>query len=464
MTDDNELDPLARLRAADPAAEVQASDGFAARVVAEATGDAGRESTEQEAAEQKAAEQQAPVADISSARTRRRRLWLPIAAVAASVAVFGGAGFAVGSVTTASSVAGGAAAPISLEGGGGAQTAEGRSAVAGPAAGQKIAAPGAFDQVYRSGYGRNSFTASGLSTSASTARAYGFDARAASDAKTVGALAKALGIEAAPALKDGSWQAGPQDGTAPSLTVGLDGTLSFYYSDPKLNPMPCLTTDSGSGGGTDGSTDGGVAPAEPCTAPASPSLPAPDAAIAALRSLITASGRDAGAFEFTSETPEGAITRTAQAWPVVDGQRVDQPWSVELTAEGVVSASGPLAPIVSLGDYPVVSEQQAFERLSDPRFGAQQTAMPLALRTAEQSTAPTPTDAPTQPPALPGSGVSPSWPVNDVHIVSARLGLASQWQPDGSVLVLPAYELTDSDGGTWSVIAVADAKLDFTVE
>jgi hypothetical protein len=453
MTDDNELDPLARLRAADPAAEVEASDGFAARVVAEATGDAAGESAEQEAPEQ------GPVADISSARTRRRRLWLPIAAVAASVVVFGGAGFAVGSVTTASSITGGAAAPISLEDGG-AQTAEGRSAVAGPAAGQKIAAPGAFDQVYRSGYGRNSFTASGLSTSAGTARAYGFDARAASDAKTVGALAKALGIEAAPALKDGSWQAGPQDGTAPSLTVGLDGTLSFYYSDPKLSPMPCLTTDSGS----DGSTDGGVAPAEPCTAPASPALPAPDAAIAALRSLITASGRDAGAFEFTSETPEGAITRTAQAWPVVDGQRVDQPWTVELTAEGVVSASGSLAPIVSLGDYPVVSEQQAFERLSDPRFGAQQTAMPLALRTAEQSTAPTPTDAPTQPPALPGSGASPSWPVNDVQIVSARLGLASQWQPDGSVLVLPAYELTDSDGGTWSVIAVADAKLDFTVE
>lgn len=451
MTDDNELDPVARLRAADPAADLEAPAGFAARVVAEATGTA--------------TEQDAPVADISSARARRRRVWLPIAAVAASVVVFGGAGFAVGSVTTASNVAGGAAAPITLEGGGGAQTAEGRSAVAGPAAGQKIAAPGAFDQVYRSGFGRNSFTASGLSTSTGTARAYGFDARAASDAKTVGALAKALGIEAAPALKDGSWQAGPQDGTAPSLTVGLDGTLSFYYTNPKLSPMPCLTTDSGSGSGSgsDGSTDGGVAPAEPCTAPASPSLPAPDAAIAALRSLITASGRDAGAFEFTSETPEGAITRTAQAWPVVEGQRVDQPWSVELTAEGVVSASGPLAPIVELDDYPVVSEQQAFERLSDPRFGAQQTAMPLALRTAEQSTAPTPRDTPTQPPALPGSGASPSWPVNDVHIVSARLGLASQWQPDGSVLVLPAYELTDSDGGTWSVIAVADAKLDFAV-
>jgi len=438
MTDDNELDPLARLRAADPAADVEAPAGFAARVVAEATGSttgrAGHES----------ADQHAPVAEIASARARRRRLWLPIAAVAASVVVFGGAGFAIGAGTTASSVAGGAAAPISLQGGG-AQTAEGRSAVGSPTAGQKIAAPGASDQVYRSGYGRNSFTASGLSTSTGTARAYGFDARAASDATTVGALAKALGIDAAPALKDGSWQAGPQDGTAPSLTVGLDGTLSFYYYDSTIDPMVC-----------DGDSP------HACGAP--PAVPSADAAVSELRAIISSAGRDPDAFEYASDPSSGVHAMTAQAWPVMDGQRIDQPWTVQLTADGVFSASGSLAPIVSVGEYPVVSAQKAFERLSDPRFGAQQTAMPLALRADEQATTPTPAEAPTQPPALPSPGVSPSWPVNEVHIVKARLGLASQWQPDGSVLVLPAYELTDADGGTWSVIAVADAKLDFATE
>lgn len=438
MTEDNELDPMARLRAADPAAGVEAGAGFAARVVAQA-------------ADEATDSPDAPVADLGPIRARRRRLWLPIAAVAASIAVFGGAGFAVGSVTAGgTSLARGAAAPISLEGGGsGGGSAERQSAGAGSAAGLKIAGPGAFDQVYRTGFGRNSFTASGLSTTAGTARAYGFDARAASNPATIGALAKALGIDATPALKDGGWQAGPQDGSAPSLNVGLDGTLSFFYSDPKLTPMPCVTT-------------GGGDTVEPCATPTPPALPSADAAIAALRSIVSASGRDAGAFEYSSETPEGAYTRTAQAWPVVDGQRVDQPWSVELTTGGVVSASGSLAPLVALGDDPVVSPQQAFERLSDPRFGAQQVGMPLAMRAEAQSTTSTPSDTPTQPPALPASGISPSWPVNDVHIVSARLGLASQWQPDGSVLLLPAYELTDADGGTWSVIAVADAKLDFS--
>jgi hypothetical protein len=71
---------------------------------------------------------------------------------------------------------------------------------------------------------------------------------------------------------------------------------------------------------------------------------------------------------------------------------------------------------------------------------------------------------PTEPPAAPAPGAAVSWPVNDVEIVDARLGLASQWQPDCSVLVVPAYEFTDADGGTWSVIAVADSKLDFAAE
>ncbi|WP_159604483.1 hypothetical protein [Agromyces humi] len=314
------------------------------------------------------------------------------------------------------------------------------------------------------GFGRSSFRSTGLSTASGTAAGYGYDARAASNAESVGALAAALGVAGTPQLKDGAWTVGPQDGTAPSLYVGLDGTLSFSYSDPLLNPWNCATTDAGKGtGATDGPVE--IAPVDPCEPP-TVGLPSEDAAIDALRSLIASVGRDPGAFEYTSETWEGAVTRSAQAWPVVDGQRIDQSWSLELTDRGIVSAYGALAELVNLGDYPVVSEQEAFERLSDPRFGAQVTAMPLAIReqavdAAEGSTASPEWVPPTEPPATPSDGAAVAWPVNDVEIVGARLGLASQWQPDGSVLVVPAYEFTDAAGGTWSVIAVADSKLDF---
>lgn len=439
MTEDNELDPLARLRAADPAAGVEPSAGFVEGVLASIPPVAPG----------------APVSDLASARSRRP-VWRPLVAIAASIAIIGGAGFAIGTTSGAGTVlAGGAAAPITLGGSSSGNSAVGSGSAAGTAEKRVAPGAGASDSVSGYGFGRNSFTASGLSTAGGTAKAYGFDPRSASDATTVTALATALGLTAEPKRTDGGWVSGPQDGTAPSLTVGLDGTTSFYYSNPQLYPAPCVTTETG-------------ATSAPCEA-SSAALPAPDAAIAALRSLIAAAGRDPGAFEFSSETADGSLTRNAQAWPVVDGQRVDQSWTLESTTDGIVSASGFLAPIVGAGDYPVVSPQQAFERLSDPRFGAQQTAMPFAAATDRTgggtATEPAPAAAsPTDPPAAPTAGTPLSWPVHRVHIVSSRLGLASQWQPDGSVLVVPAYELTDSDGGTWSVIAVADAKLDFGTE
>jgi hypothetical protein len=441
MNDDNGLDPVARLRAADPAVDVEPSEGFTeevvARVTTDATADLKTPST--------------PVADLTSERTRRRPRWLPMVAVAASIAIIGAAGYGLGASTGgAANLAEGAAAPISLQTG---ATQEGavQGGEAAPGAGfgadQKMAGPGpiadSMMMPYPYGFGRNSFTSSGLATAEGTALAYTYDTRTAASAETVTALAAALGVEGATELKDGSWLVGSQDGTAPYVSVSLDGTLGFSYWNPQIDPWKCVE-------GTDVDV-----PCEPTGA-----VPSETAAIDALRSLIVSVGRDPGAFEFTSETWEGAVTRMAQAWPVVDGQRIDQAWSLELTDAGVSSAYGTLAPIVSLGEYAVVSEQEGFERLSDPRFGAQMTIMPLAMR-EQPAVATEEWVPPTEPPATPTDGTSVSWPVNDVEIVSARLGLASQWQPDGSVLIVPAYEFTDSDGGAWSVIAVADAMLDF---
>ncbi len=443
MNDDNELDPVVRLRAADPAVDVEPREGFADEVVARATADATAEPTAASA----------PVADLTSERTRRRPRWIPIAAVAASIAIIGAAGYGLGASTGgATNLADGAAPPISLQTGAGEEAAmQGGAPVpsAGLGAEQKMSGSGPVADTmmpYPHGFGRNSFTASGLATAEGTALAYAYDARAVSSAETVTALATALGVEGTAELKDGSWSVGPQDGSGPYVYVGLDGTLGFSYWNPLINTSLCVE-------GTDVAV----------TCEPAGELPTEAAAIDALRSLIQSVGRDPGSFEYTSETWDGAVTRMAQAWPVVDGQRIDQAWSLELADAGVSGVSGALAPIVSLGEYPVVSEQEGFERLSDPRFGAQMTIMPFAAREPAVAT----TEEwvpPTEPPATPTDGTSLSWPVNDVEIVSARLGLASQWQPDGSVLVVPAYEFTDAEGGAWSVIAVADSMLDFATE
>lgn len=443
---DDELDPVERLRAADPAAEVEPRAGFADEVVAQAAAEATGASDSAAAADAEGPAA-APVTDLAAERARRRNRWLTAAAVAASVLIIGGGGYALGATTTGSTdLAGGAAPPISLQSGVGAATEQGMpqtdAAAGSPELGKMSTGP--TDRLLPYASGRNVFHASGLSTEAGSAAAYAYDARAASNAETVGALAAALGVSGTPELQDGGWVVGPQDGTAASLWVGLDGTLSFSYWDPQRNPWQCAP-DAGA--------------CEP-----SGSAPGEAAAVDALRSLISATGRDAGGFELEAQTSEGSPTTSAQAWRVIDGQRTDQAWYLELAEDGIVNASGSLADVVRLGDYPIVSEQEAFERLSDPRFGAQVTAMPFAARESAVADAPTEYVAPTEPPATPTDGTALSWPVNDVELVEARLGLATHWQPDGSVLLVPAYEFTDAAGGTWSVIAVSDAKLDFSAE
>ncbi|MEI5583210.1 MULTISPECIES: hypothetical protein [unclassified Agromyces] len=432
MNDDDQRDPMARLRAADPAAGVEARAGFADEVVARVTGES-------------PAVDGAPVADLSAERSRRRPGWMQVAAVAAALVVVGAVGYGAGATAVGgSNLAGGAAPPISLQGPSDAATAEGGAAPESAAGEEMVREPGTTDMTSPSwGTGRNSFTASGLSTSEGTAAAYAFDARAASTVDTVAALAAALGLDGTPELVDGAWAVGPRDGTGPALGVSLDGTLGFWYSDPGVSPWQC--------------TDG----AEVCE-PTAGAVPSEQAAVDALRSLLESTGRDATAYEFSSETYEGALTRSAQAWPVVDGQRVDQAWSVELSDRGMVGASGTLAELVPLGDAPIVSEQEAFERLSDPRFSAAITALPAEMRDMPATDLPA-WVPPTEPPAAPQPGDPVSWPVNDVEIVDARLGLASQWQSDGGVVVVPAYEFTDADGGTWSVIAVAESELDFSL-
>ncbi|MFC9919434.1 hypothetical protein [Agromyces binzhouensis] len=443
--DEDRRDPMEELRAADPAARVEPREGFADEVVASVTADAAGAAAHEATAETTDAATSAspPVADLATERARRRPRWIPIAAVAASLAVVGAVGYGVGATAGPSvNLADAAAPPISLQGAAGAGATEGGLIEPG-AVDQRMAGPGAADLSYPYGFGRNAFHADGLSTTRGTAAAYAFDAPAASDPDTIAALAAALGVAGEPVLADGAWTVGPQDGTAPTLWVSLDGTMSFSYSDPGKDPWVC---------------EEGTGVCEPTG-----DLPSEDAAIAALRDLLASAGRDPGSYEFSSETWEGAVTRTASAWPVVDGQRVDTGWSVEVTQDGLYSAYGALAELVPLGDYPVVSEQEAFERLSDPRFGAQMTIMPFAVRE------PASDDIaewvpPTEPPAVPAPGTAISWPVNDVDIVEARLGLASQWQSDGSVLVVPAYEFTDAEGGAWSVVAVAEERLDFSME
>jgi hypothetical protein len=74
-----------------------------------------------------------------------------------------------------------------------------------------------------------------------------------------------------------------------------------------------------------------------------------------------------------------------------------------------------------------------------------------------------PAAQPTMPPnptylGRPALGVT----ITVATITKSELGLAQYWQPDGTILLLPAYLISDNDNHQWSMLAVDDAYVAFT--
>ncbi|MFS0704835.1 hypothetical protein AB6N23_09970, partial [Cellulomonas sp. 179-A 9B4 NHS] len=427
--------------------------------------------------------------ELAAAREERRRRparWLQVAAVATGALVLGGGGYALG--------AGGAdqpaAPPIALQGGAATESTVTGAAPAAADAARSMIAPG-FG-------GRTTFAGEGLPTEAGQARAFAFDATSAATAEAVRRAAEVLGVAGDPRGEWGQWVVGTTDGSAASVTVGGDGMANLWFYDPARDPSACLSglperLDPGTDGGAglDGSSAGTPEPAAPDVsilpvprpAPADPSVcdpgatPTGDAAVAAARDLVGRLGVDTAGYEFavTEDTGVPGLVQV-QGAQVVDGTQTGVAWSVGLAGDGVQSVSGPLASLVELGTYDVVSAADAVDRLDDPRFGASSGGvMPLARAAAEPgavadadaavgSMPVEPQPAPAEPtvPPVPAPGSPIAWPVQEVTLVDARLGVTLLTAPDGATLLVPAWELTDADGRTWSVVAVVEDQLDLS--
>ncbi|MBU4337353.1 MAG: hypothetical protein KJ548_12375, partial [Actinobacteria bacterium] len=254
---------------------------------------------------------------------------------------------------------------------------------------------------------RRTFTGEGLSQEAGLAHVWAFDAASAIDLAAVTKAAQALGVEGEPTAQWGSWVVGSSDGAGPSLSVGGDGQANLSYSDPStwctsggdatVMPVEPATgtvegsssgsgdgtsadgtdgtdgTDATDGGdGTDG-TDGSVGES-PCPATGLSS----DDAIARAHDLLTAVGVQLGDAELTATGSDGSMW--VQADQVVEGRTTGVSWSVSYVGETVQSVWGPLAPLVDLGEYALVSPADAVARLADPRFTSSGLMMPLAAK------------------------------------------------------------------------------------
>ncbi|CAM3603533.1 hypothetical protein OCAE111667_17700 [Occultella aeris] len=434
--------------------------------------------------------------ELLGARTRRTaagrgRRGLLVAASVAALAVFGGGGYALGAAGGPQDDGG-----TTVAGGGTAGDSSGEAAdpsVASEAFGADMTQA---DRMF-AGYGRTEFTAAGLSTDGSAAEAYGLDPTAALTTERVAQFAQALGLEGEPVLADGVWAVGSWEAGGPVLSVYVDGTASTSYTDPSVDPWLCAEIEQIEPDADSDSIDCGneqVAAGQ-------------DEAIAAAQEVLTAAGVDVDDFNWSTTEP-GEHATNVVATPSIGAGSLDGVvgWQFTVTTGGIASIWGSLADVYSLGTYDVVSPTEAVARLTDPRFGAFGGGMmpfaaaqdgPAIARdgsadaaegsAAEESGGETAPDAAAQEPAqAPGvgpadepvdSGEPPTaapvpaepgapidWPVQQVTVNGSELVLMSVHQNDGSVVLVPAWRLYDTDGGTWTVNAVADAGLDFSAE
>ena len=329
---------------------------------------------------------------------------------------------------------------------------------------------------------------------------YVFDAGAMPSADDASRVAAALGVDGEPVQTDDGfsvfWRVGPDDGTAPSVTVFDDAMQSWNYDwgwvgrdagvgcavagEPGIEPMPDVApppdidpTDA------DAMSDGSaelVAPVESlpieidpnetvpveCTTPEPPAgIPTQADAEQRATDYLAAMGVDTSTVAFESYADEWSASVTGNEQ--VDGVNA-RSWGFGFGADAELQyAWGSVATPEPVGPYTLVDLDTAVARLTDGTYGfgatgrgvgvmedlaassdAAVTEGPVETMIAE----PMPVDVPGGVPAEPEEIT--------VTLVDVQPDLWWVWDADGSAWLLPAYRFIGDDGGWYTVPAVTD--------
>ena len=294
---------------------------------------------------------------------------------------------------------------------------------------------------------------------------YVFDGSAEISADQVRAIAAAFAVSGDPVRADeGTWNVGPNDGSAPTVWVYPDAQQSWNYNGPWTDAVMsdvCAVSIDSEGNET-----------SDCPEPTPPvGVPSAEEAEQRARDTLAALGVDAGTLTFETFADEWSAN------VIADDRTAERPairfWNFGYGAEGVLQwAGGTLATPQPVGPYPLVDLDTAMGRLRDQ--GGIGVPMPLFDEAVAEGDAATSGVAPDE-----GDGVvTPDTVVADeplpvdpaveppidreamtVTLVDVEADLWWVWDSDNTMWLIPAYRFIDTDGGWHTVPAVTDEFL-----
>ena len=289
------------------------------------------------------------------------------------------------------------------------------------------------------------------------------------------ALAEAFGVQGdvrdVPADMGGGRAVGSIDYSEPSITVGSDATLSWWYN-PGASVSPtmsaCAYAEPAVDVGADSAMPTDSTPVAStavdslpvCPEPVPPAnVPTAEQAAAKATELLVALGLQPGDFEFETYADEWSASVTA--YLVLDGARTPMSVNVGYGADGAVTWAGGFLGVPQRGgDYPRIGVEAAVQRLNDQQAGWSMYGSDVLRTEAGAATVDAPLPAPdTGAPTDAGvsePSVPPSMEPITVTLTNPRPTLEQLWATDGTIWLLPGYGFDSTDGGRYTVMAVED--------
>ena len=162
----------------------------------------------------------------------------------------------------------------------------------------------------------------------------------------------------------GGWMVGPNDGTAPSITIASDAMQSWWFS-PAWQTEASVVSDCAYFPAGDPAGDATTAGQPACEEPQPPvGVPSKADAEAKAREMLTSLGGDPANYEFETYADEWGASVTS--FLVLDSVRSNLSFNIGFGEQGSVTwAGGSLAAPQRGADYPRIGVQAAIQRLND---------------------------------------------------------------------------------------------------